>query len=127
MLWFYVTLIRFCCQHLVVFHKGFWGDQSSLSLNRYNFEQYCIFKMVGHDDISLTSCLLYRKRAVWCYRSDFSFVAVLTNWLFCIGVIKSDRAKSGSGLYSYSKCSLKILQKYFKYYSHRSKEEKSAC
>lgn len=36
-------------------------DQSSLSLNLFNFVQYCIFKMVGHDDIAVTSCLLYRE------------------------------------------------------------------
>lgn len=45
-------------QRLVIFQNGFWGDQSSLSLNLFNFEQYCIFKMVEHDDIAMTSCLL---------------------------------------------------------------------
>jgi hypothetical protein len=32
-----------------------------LFLTFYNFEQYCIFKMVGHDGIIMTSCLFYRK------------------------------------------------------------------
>lgn len=48
-----------CIQYFSIKVSG--EDQSSLSLSLYNFVQYCIFKMVGHDDIAVTSCLLYRE------------------------------------------------------------------
>lgn len=44
----------------------------------FTTEQYCIFKMVGHDGIAMTSCLLNRKWAMWCYRKG-SFMSVLIN------------------------------------------------